>query len=503
MPRLLAIVAALAALATGAAPAGANSGQRTIVQDDAQLLKSGAEVRTRTLDEIKALGVEIVKVTVNWREIAPGGSSRPTSFDGADPAAYPVEKWAPYDAVVAGAQARGLEVFMQTGARAPDWASGRPGRCGPKPCPAGSTRPSPVEFGQFMTAVGRRYSGSYSDPRVGGQLPRVGTWSVWNEPNLGRWLAPKSLGGRRSKTLISPALYRGLFLAAHRALSSTGHMSDAILLGELLPFKRAGDATAPLEFLRELACVDKRFRPYRGRAARVRGCARFRALPGTGLAYHPYTHAGGPRAYDAKPDEAEINHLGQLTATLDRLGKGRRLRVRRMPVWITEFGFQTNPPDPFQAPISRVPGYMGESEWLAFRNRRVVAYSQYPLVDDRSTNTGFGQFDAWQAGLRFADGKPKRLVYEAFRYPFFVRLVSASKVEVFGGVRAASGGEGVVVESGSGRNFTAVRGGSATLGRGGYFRKVLRVRGAARKRFRFRLRDETSRATRPTRRPAP
>ena len=65
-------------------------------------------------------------------------------------------------------------------------------------------------------------------------------------------------------------------------------------MGELLPYGAAQNRIRPLEFLREMACVNSRFRPFRGKAARKRGCDNFRPLPGSGLAYHPYTLAGGP-----------------------------------------------------------------------------------------------------------------------------------------------------------------------------------------------------------------
>ena len=50
---------------------------------------------------------------------------------------------------------------------------------------------------------------------------------------------------------------------------------------------------SPIDFLRELACVDSHYHPFKGSAAKARGCKGYKPLPGTGLAYHPYTLAGG------------------------------------------------------------------------------------------------------------------------------------------------------------------------------------------------------------------
>ena len=107
---------------------------------------------------------------------------------------------------------------------------------------------------------------------------------------------------------------------------------------------------------------------------------------------------------------------------LDKLSAAHRLAGSRLPLWITEFGFQSNPPDTFATPIKRIPGFMGQSEWIAYRNGRVASFSQYPLVDDKSL-AGF------QSGLRFHNGKIKSGVYQAFQMPFFVRRISGSRVD--------------------------------------------------------------------------
>ena len=61
---------------------------------------------------------------------------------------------------------------------------------------------------------------------------------------------------------------------------------------------------------------------------------------------------------------------------------------RRLPVWLTEYGFQTNPPDPYRLSIEKMPAQMDQSEWIAFRNRRVRSYSQYTMWTKASTRAG-------------------------------------------------------------------------------------------------------------------
>ena len=50
----------------------------------------------------------------------------------------------------------------------------------------------------------------------------------------------------------------------------------------------------------------------------------------------------------------------------------------------------------------------------------------------------------FQLGLRFANGEAKPGVYDAFRMPAFMRLLQGGRVEIFGGLRAASGGSALL-----------------------------------------------------------
>jgi hypothetical protein len=469
---LAVLCAALAVAAVGAPAADAGSRQVTVMQDDALLLRHDGATRARTLDEMDRLGADVVKVQVYWNEIAPQGRRKPEGFDATDPAGY---AWGAYDEIVQGIVARGMRPFLALGNRAPDWATAKRGRY------RGTYRPSARELGLFARAAGERYSGSY------GGLPRVDLWSVWNEPNLFSWLAPQRA---KDGTPLSPTVYRKLYQAAHEGLRATGHADDTILLGELMPLGAGSPRKVPpLEFLREVACLDRRFRPFRGRAARVRDCRGAGRIRTSGIAHHPYTPGGGVNAR-GKRDEAPIAQLDRLTRTLDAIARRGRL-PRRLPVWITEFGFQTNPPDPFQFAIRRVPGLMDESEWIAFRNRRVRSYSQYSIRDDppRANGSSLLSYSSFQMGLRFHNGRKKPGVYEAFPMPAFVRLLGGNRVEVFGGLRPGGGPRASIAARVRGGSYRSV--GSAPLNSAGYFRKVFRVRRAADSKYRIAIGGRT------------
>ena len=483
--RLL-IVLALALLVLPAS-AHASATQLSIMQDDTELHTSRMDSR---LDEMKALGADVVKVRIGWRYVAPGGSTKPSGFDPTNPAAYPSGAWDSYDSIIRGIVARHMRPYIAITGPAPDWADSH----------NDPLRPDPTEFGRFVQAVGKRYSGTfaggngngYNDPLQ--RLPHVVIWSLWNEPNLASWLAPQYT----KKVPVSPGAYRRLVYAMQDGLSASGHGSDTFLIGELLPFARAGRTgvtkVRPIAFLREMACVDRHYRPYRGSAAKKRGCTgRFRKIPGTGIAYHPYTYAGGPDVPQRNSDDASIGELGRLERAIDQLSHHGRLVGGRLRVWITEFGFQSDPPDTFQSAIRRIPGFMGESEWLAYRDRRVVSYSQYPLVDD-PLGKGAQKFAGFQSGLRFVNGSAKKGVYAAYRMTFYVRRRGSRLAEVFGGVRAAAGGTPVSVQSRTGHgSWKLLSGGSIRLGPGGYFDKLFRVSTGGRQ-FRFVMGKSASRS---------
>lgn len=443
MKRLTITIAMLVAAACAAPAADASSRQLLIMQDDSQLRSAP----TATLDEFDSLGADVVKVNLYWDGVAPGGRKKPAGFNGSDPSGY---TWDFYVAIDQAIRNRGMRPYFSLGGRAPAWATKRRGR-------RGTYRPSAKEFRLFAQAAGS-------------QFPSVDIWSIWNEANLYSWLSPQ----RVKRVPVSPGIYRGLYLAGHRGLEAGGHGDDTILFGELMP--RGGTDSRkvrPLEFLREMVCLDRNYRQYRGSAARKRGCRRVGRIPTSGLAYHPYTLANGPDVNEGA-DEAAIGQLPRVRRTLDALARRGKL-PRRLPIWITEFGYQTRPPDPNATRLRRAPALMDLSEWIAFRDRRVASYSQYQLRDD----------DFWQSGLRFADGDAKPGVYAAFSLPVFVRSLGGNAVEVFGGGRGASGAAAQVESKPPGGSYRSL--GSAAVNSSGYFRQVFRISGASRRKFRVTL----------------
>jgi hypothetical protein len=296
--------------------------------------------------------------------------------------------------------------------------------------------------------VGTRYSGHYVPPGAASPLPRVDFWALWNEPNLGIMLAPQS--SHRSKVEESGWMYRELVDAAWSALHATGHGHDTILIGEIAPagatFGNAPGlfaAMAPLRFLRALYCVDSAYRPLRGSAAALRHCptdaqqsAHFAAdNPGlfhaSAFSDHPYPQGLPPdKVTPDEPDFAELAEVPKLARVLDTLQHVYRSKTR-FPIYSTEFGYQTTPPDREAGTVSPQTAalYLNWSEYITWRNPRLRSYDQYLLNDPAS-----GSF---ASGLRTNAGLAKPGFY-AYRMPIFLPVTETAQghpLEVWGAVR--------------------------------------------------------------------
>ncbi|HKI39938.1 MAG TPA: hypothetical protein VKA66_05975, partial [Mycobacterium sp.] len=139
------VVLAAAVTLIAAAEALGSQSQASVIEDDTHLQADPAG----TLARMRALGAEIVRVSVPWQTIAPAPNAAhaPRGFDASDPGAYPAANWKLWDAIVTDARRDGITVDLDLMGGAPRWAQG-PGR------PAGNGNPnwepSPAAYGQFV-----------------------------------------------------------------------------------------------------------------------------------------------------------------------------------------------------------------------------------------------------------------------------------------------------------------------------------------------------------------
>ena len=147
------LVAVLACALVGAvAPAaGASSGVRFGIQDDAWLVHGPGDLEQR-LDRLELLGVDLVRFNLHWDQIE---------------ATRGQPAWEDSDAVLEGLHARGIPVLVGL-VGSPRWANG-----GRTP----NFAPGAASFAAFARDAATRYRW-------------VREWLIWNEPNQVRWLRP-------------------------------------------------------------------------------------------------------------------------------------------------------------------------------------------------------------------------------------------------------------------------------------------------------------------------
>ena len=505
------LAAVLAASALGATAPGvvqASTTQESTFQDDPLLVYGDEVTQKRTLDRLKRLGVDRIRVSVFWRIVAPDNDrpTKPANFNAADPGAYPRGAWDRYDRLIVAAQRRGIAVNLNVTAPAPDWATGTPleGRTDLKP----TWDPSPTEFARFVTAAGSRYSGTYAG------LPRVDYWSIWNEPNQPGWLTPQWLPDKSAPggfADAAPRMYRVLADAMYTGLAVSGHGGDTILVGETAPKGQArvrgiSRAMKPRRFLLRVYCLDDNAQPLKGAEARRNGCEEsgrvegFRdAHPGlfrvTGLAHHPYELSLAPEQAPQDPEFFTTGNLKALGSLMGRVfrrygapipGSGRG----GFPLYLTEYGYQTDPPDPTGVSRAQQAAYLNRAEWITARNRAVKTLSQFLLHDDRPVagKTTLQRFGAtFQSGLATQDGKRKPS-YDAYRFPIHVpsSVRRGTRVRVWGLLRPGRPNtrESVRIEGRPAgarryRRLATVR----TESRRGYLQKSIRLRRTTRVRL--------------------
>jgi hypothetical protein len=454
------IVLALVLGAILAPAAQANQSQMSIMMDDDLLVYRNDSTAARSLTQMKSMGVDTVRVTVLWSTVAEfarftkadmaklkGDKNRRAReaarrqnkrFRPGNPATYPIRNWDRYDNLVRAASERGIRVYFNVTGPGPKWAHAKR--------PKGSTaiakafKPRTREFKLFVTAVGKRFDGTYRDENGSrAALPRVTMWSLWNEPNQAGWLSPQWENGRPA----SPALFRKLYEAGYAGLVATGHRADneIILLGETAPLgvddKTGKSPMRPKQFLRELFAI--------GGAG----------LQASGYAHHPYTKNQSPLQRDAHPDSLTMANIDELGGLLDQAATTGRV-PSGLPLFMTEYGFETNPPDPFSGISYELQTkYNTLGEYLAYINPRIASQAQFLLADvppvrskpKRSKSYWF----TYQSGLYTQRGQPKPAAY-AYQMPFLAaatgvdEATGAPTAHLWGQVRFMPTGQATTVE---------------------------------------------------------
>ena len=119
-------------------------------------------------------------------------------------------------------------------------------------------------------------------------------------------------------------------------------------------------------------------------------------------------------------------------ADLERLEREVHNAFGRKPIWLTEYGYQTNPPDLFLGVTPEQQAtYVANAALRVYRAASVEMLIFFMVRDDRSA-------DGWQSGLFTVDGVLKP-AYAAFRLPVLQTARHGGSVDLWGQVRPRSG----------------------------------------------------------------
>ena len=404
MSKRIALIAAAGVAAAGLAvqaagatakPASANA-KHTVVRSPHMLIGINDEQEALYGDPFLAfqnltkLRTQVLRVNMYW-----GGNkwavanTQPT--DATDPG-DPAYNWALYDRLVMYATNDDIKVVFSI-VGTPRWANG-----GQSPSHAPTNM---LALQNFAYAAAERYSGYWTPPSWQYQptlgidgtqpLPVENLWTAWNEPNNPVFLVPqyKRVKGKWAVqsaityAKICNAVYKGV----HSVLISPAKgvvPGEKVACGVTDPKGNDGPTSTrpsvdPLTFLT---------------AAKKAGMGPFDAY-----AHNPYASAGTESpSYVPKGRTARRIQLGNLPVLMALLHK----YYGNKHLWITEYGYQTNPPDKtiFATTWTRQAQYMKQAVTLARSMPRIDMFIWY-LLRDEPRKTG------WHSGLETAAGKHK------------------------------------------------------------------------------------------------
>jgi hypothetical protein len=144
---------------------------------------------------------------------------------------------------------------------------------------------------------------------------------------------------------------------------------------------------------------------------------------------HPYT-TGGPSTRSVNPDNIWIYNLGALTSLVKAAQQaGGLISSQPVQTWVTEFSWDSNPPDPLGVPLRLQQRWVAEALYRAWRGG-VSVFTWYALRDEPLPSSQ-------QAGLYFgcpqgiACDTPKPMQW-SFRFPFVAFRSGSHRALIWG-----------------------------------------------------------------------
>ncbi len=261
----------------------------------------------------------------------------------------------------------------------------------------------------------------------------VGRWAIWNEPNKRIWLKPAS-----PETYVERLLNPG-----YRAIKSANRAAR-VAGGVTAPRGGAG-GLSPVDFIRRMDRAGARLDAY---------------------AHHPYPVYPGDTPFAGGCACKTIT-----MATLERLLKLVGQAFPSARVWLTEYAYQTNPPDDFGVSLERQARFIGEAARRVYAAPKVDLLVHYLYRDEPDLGR-------WQSGLETIDGqaKPARA---ATMLPFAQVSRQGQRVRLWGQVRPGTGPQSYAVQALLGSRWLTIGGLRITNAQGFFSLTIVAARGAA------------------------
>jgi hypothetical protein len=263
-----------------------------------------------------------------------------------------------------------------------------------------------------------------------GEFPWVHLWTVWNEPNSLATAVP-----------VSPKLYTQRLLDPGW---SQLHLAGANqVAGGVTSPRATSGGMSPLAFMQGMAQAHAKLDAY---------------------AHNPYPGSSRETPFHDPCSwcrTLSMARLRQLRADVTRYFGPK-------PIWLTEYGYQTNPPDRlFGVSPTLQARYIGEAGLRVWSEPGVSILINFLVRDEPEVG-------GWQSGLFTAGGAVKPS-YRAFGLPLAQVSRAGSRVVLWGQVRPGSGRHPYVLQRWSGSGWTAL-GGSRTTDSSGTFELTIRGR---------------------------
>ena len=366
------VVALVAALAVAVSqPASGSRFLQVGITDEASLLYGPT---AKTVATYKKLHVQVARLDLYWGGPTGVARSRPAHPTNPSDPAY---NWSVYDSIVQQLTAAKIKVLFSIYGT-PPWANGGAGL---------NVAPNnPLDLKKFAYAAAMRYSGTFVAD--GSTLPAVHYWLAWNEPNNPVFLKPQFQRVGTRWVIASAKAYAKICNAVYDGVHAIGIASELVGCGATAPRGNnqplsSRPSVSPLAFLA---------------AVKAHGLRTFDAWD-----HHPY-YSNPSRT----PTSAVLSGGAVELGNIDTLIRQVTKEYGNKRIWITEYGYETNPPDTiFGVSWAKQAEYLTDAFAIARRNPRIDMMLWFMLRDDPRA-------DGWQSGLITTTGQ-KKPAFAAFK----------------------------------------------------------------------------------------